>query len=245
LPLATLSKMRASRWCAIDICARFTNNTKAGCCRHGVATDPGTWVAHNHPLHPDTSQMTMTHFQAIGFSLKPAFRSVSASLLTAALLLGVPAAAQAQAAPASRVGFVKIERIIKESAAAKQIQTQLEHEFSAREKDISTQDAAFKKAADKFQIDAPTLPATQRTATQQKLAEQERELQRKRRSFQEDLNARKNEELQKLLASTNQIIKKIAESDKLDFVVQDAVYVSPRADITDRVLKAMEARTSK
>ena len=187
----------------------------------------------------------MTHSHASGFSRKLAFAPFGSSLWMAALLLAAHAPAQAQATPASRVGFVKFERIIKESAPARQIQTQLENEFSAREKDINAQDAAFKKAADKFQIDSPTLPESQRGATQQRLAEQERELQRKRRAFQEDLNARKNEELQKLLTSTNQIIKKIAEADKLDFVVQEAVYVSPRSDITDRVLKAMDSKAGK
>ena len=173
------------------------------------------------------------------------FRPLGACLLLGALLLLGPTAAQAEPATASRIGFVKFERIIKESATAKLIQSKLENEFSAREKDINTQGTAFKAAADKFQADAPVMPESQRSATQQKLAEQERELQRKRRTFQEDLTSRKNEEMQKLLTSANQIIKKIAEADKLYFVVQDAVYVSPRSDITDRVLKAMEGKAVK
>jgi len=188
---------------------------------------------------------TMSHQHTSDLILKPAARPWGASLLLGAVLLGCQMPLQAEPATASRVGFVKFDRIISESAAARLIQTRLEQEFSAREKDINAQDAAFKAAADKFQTDAPILPEAQRHAQQQKLADQERELQRKRRSFQEDLNLRKNEELQKLLATTNQVIKKIAEADKLDFVVQDAVYVSPRSDITDRVLKAMDPAAGK
>ena len=202
-------------------------------------------MADNHPFSHFAETFTMPHQHTSAFSLKPALRPLGASLWLGALLLAAQLPVQAEPATASRIGFVKFERIIQESAAAKQIQTELEHEFSARENDINAQDAAFKAAADKFQTDAPIMPEAQRNATQQKLAEQDRELQRKRRSFQEDLNVRKNEELQKLLTSTNQIIKKIAETDKLDFVVQDAVYVSPRSDITDRVLKAMQTKAGK
>jgi outer membrane protein len=189
--------------------------------------------------------MKITLNDSRSLSLKSALSKLGASLLTSTLCLAVQAPVQAQPVQASRIGYVKFERIIKESAAAKLIQTKLEQEFSIREKDINAQDAEFKTAADKFQSEAPVMPETQRSATRQKLAEQERELQRKRRAFQEDLNTRKKEELQKLLNSANQTIKKLAEAEKLDFVVQDAVYVSPRSDMTDRVLKAMDAKSSK
>lgn len=155
-----------------------------------------------------------------------------------ALVLGT----QAHAA-GFRMGFVKFDRIIKESEPAKLIQTRLEQEFSAREKDVAAQDTAFKAAADKFQIDRPVMSETQRQNTQKTLADKERELQRKRRAFQEDLNQRKNEELQKLLASVNQVIKQLAEAENLDLVVQDAVYVNPKEDLTDKVLGALKARS--
>jgi outer membrane protein len=159
-------------------------------------------------------------------------------IILGALLVG----AQAHAA-GFRMGFVKFDRIIKESEPAKLIQTRLEQEFSAREKDIAAQDAAFKAAADKFQIDGPVIPEAQRLSTQKTLADQERELQRKHRAFQEDLNLRKNEELQKLLASVNQVVKQVAEAENVDLVVQDAVYVNPKDDLTDKVLGALKARS--
>src|ERR1035437_10404712 len=86
------------------------------------------------------------------------------------------------------LGFVKTDRIFKESNAAKLSQTRLEQEFSKREKEIVAQEALLKSTTDKLQIEAPTLSDTQRISRQKELAEQDRELQRKRRSFQEDLN---------------------------------------------------------
>jgi len=144
-----------------------------------------------------------------------------------------------------RLGFVKTDRIFKESNAAKLSQTRLEQEFSKREKEIVAQEALLKSMTDKLQIDTPTLSDTQRISRQKELAEQDRELQRKRRTFQEDLNARKNEELQQLLTSVNKVIKQVAGADKYDLVLQDAVYVDPKHDITDKVLKIMNAPSDK
>jgi outer membrane protein len=165
-------------------------------------------------------------------------RRCGTGLFCAGLLVG----AQAQE---FRLGFVKTDRIFKEAATAKVAQTKLEQEFSKREKDIATQEVLFKARADKLQVEAPTLSESQRVARQKQLAEQDRELQRQRRSFQEDLAARKNEELQQLLTSANKIIKQVAEAEKYDLVLQDAVYVNPKHDITDKILKIMNAQSEK
>ncbi|HEV7394601.1 MAG TPA: OmpH family outer membrane protein, partial [Burkholderiales bacterium] len=45
--------------------------------------------------------------------------------------------------------------------------------------------------------------------------------------------------LQTLFERANRVIKQIAESEKFDLIVQEAVYRSPRLDITERVLKAL------
>ncbi len=162
----------------------------------------------------------------------------------AALLAGLVLCAQVQA-QSLHLGFIKMDRIIKESTAAASSQKKLEQEFSPREKELATLDASLKVAADKFQLEAPTLAESQRVSRQKSLVEQDRDLQRKRRAFQEDLTARKNEELQKLLASTGQIVKQLAVSEKLDFVFQDAVYVNPKSDITDQVIKGLNALVTK
>jgi outer membrane protein len=144
-----------------------------------------------------------------------------------------------------RFGFVKTDRIFKEANSAKAAQTKLEQEFAKRDKELADQGAALKSAADKFQVEAPTLSEAQRARRQKSLAEQDRELQRTRRSFQEDLNARKNEELQQLIASANRVVKQVAEAEKYDLVLQDAVYVDPKHDITDKVLGILNAESAK
>jgi outer membrane protein len=85
------------------------------------------------------------------------------------------------------------------------------------------------------------LSDSQRTTRQRQLTDQDREFQRKRREFQEDLNARKNEELQQVLEKANKVVKQIAEAEKYDVILQEAVYISPKHDITDKVIKVINS----
>jgi outer membrane protein len=98
---------------------------------------------------------------------------------------------------------------------------------------------------DKLEREAPTLSESQRASRQRQLVDLDREFQRKRREFQEDLNARKNEELQQVLERANKVVKQLAEAEKYDLILQEAVYVNPKHDITDKVLKILNAAITK
>ena len=147
----------------------------------------------------------------------------------------------AQADESFRFGVVNPDRVMREAPAAKAAQARLEQEFLKREKDLKDQEAALKATSDKLERDAPTLPEAQRAARQRQLIDQDRDFQRKRREFQEDLNLRRSEELQKVYESAQRAIKQVAEAEKYDVILQDAVYVNPRHDITDKVIKALNA----
>ena len=158
----------------------------------------------------------------------------------AVALLGLSANAQE-----FKVGIVNLDRIFREANSAKVAQTKLEQEFGKREKDLNDVAAQLKTASDKFEREAPTSSETQRNIRQKQLVDQDRDFQRKRREFQEDLNARKNEELQQVIERANRVVKALAETEKYDLIVQEAVYVSPKHDITDKVLRLLNAATGK
>lgn len=162
-------------------------------------------------------------------------RSVAALVLGGAVL-ATPAMAQD-----FKVGFINTDRLLRESSAAKAAQTKLEGEFSRREKDLNNAGEALKNASDKFEREAPTLSDSQRATRQRQLADQDRDYQRKRREFQEDLNLRKNEELAQVLDRANRVVKQVAEQEKYDVILQEAVYINPKLDITDKVIRAFNA----
>jgi outer membrane protein len=159
--------------------------------------------------------------------------------LLAATVLG--AAAMTSQAQELKIGYVNSERVMREAIPAKAAQAKLETEFSKREKDLTDLGNRLKAAADKLEKDAPTLSETERSRRQRDLVEQDREFQRKRREFQEDLNTRKNEELAAVLERANKVIKQIFDQEKYDLIVQDAVHWSARVDITKKVIDALNA----
>src|SRR3954468_3006764 len=159
-----------------------------------------------------------------------------------AVIAALSVVAHAQAlAQDFRVGFVNTDRIFREANSAKAAQVKLEQEFSRREKELNDLGAGLKTASERFEREAPTLSETQRTQRQKGLIDQDREFQRKRREFQEDLNARKNEELQQVLDRANRVVRQVAEQEKYDLILQEAVYINPKHDITDKVIKALNA----
>jgi outer membrane protein len=164
------------------------------------------------------------------------------SMVVLAAAATLTCAAQAQD---FKMGFVNTERIFREAATAKQAQAKLEQEFSRREKELVETGNNLKQASEKFEREAPTLAESQRTARQKQLIEQDREFQRKRREFQEDLNARKNEEQQIVVERANRAVKQVAESEKYDVIFQEAVYVNAKHDITEKVIKALNASAGK
>ncbi len=164
------------------------------------------------------------------------------TLVAAALLAGATTGAGAQEL---KIGYVNSDKVLRDAVPAKAAQAKLEAEFSKREKDLTDVAARLKAASDKLDKDAPTLAETERVRRQRELVDQDRELQRKRREFQEDLSQRKNEELGAVVERTNKVIKQIFETEKYDLILQEAVFWSPKVDITDKVIKALNAQGGK
>jgi len=162
------------------------------------------------------------------------------SMLAAVLVAGATSAASAQEL---KIGYVNSDRVLRDAAPAKAAQAKLEAEFSKREKDLNELANKLKAASDRLDKDAPTLGEAERTRRQRELVDQDRDLQRRRREFQEDLSQRKNEELATVVERTNRVIKQIFETEKYDLILQEAVFWSPKVDITDKVIKALNAQS--
>ncbi|GGC23708.1 OmpH family outer membrane protein [Paraburkholderia sediminicola] len=163
-----------------------------------------------------------------------------ACALALAMTLGVGVAGVAHAQEA-RIAAVNSDRILRESAAAKAAQVKLEAEFAKRDKDLADMAQKLKSMSDSLDKSGASMSAADRAQKQRDLSQLDTDFQRKQREFREDLNQRRNEELAAVLDRANKVIKQIAEQQHYDLIVQEAVYVSPRIDITDQVLKALAA----
>ncbi|MFM7504962.1 MAG: OmpH family outer membrane protein, partial [Rubrivivax sp.] len=164
-------------------------------------------------------------------------RGMAAAALVSAGLAVMPSAS----AQELKIGYVNSDRVLREAAPAQAAQRKLEAEFSKRQRELTEAETRLKTAADRLEKDAPTLAAADRTRRERELVEQDRDLQRKRREFQEDLTTRRNEELSVVVDRANRAIKQIFDTEKYDLIVQEVVFAGPRVDITDKVIRVLNA----
>ena len=156
------------------------------------------------------------------------------ALLAASLLWAGTAGAEEV-----RIGVVRTDRILQESDPMIKAQKKLEKEFSAREQEVQRVAKQARDLQTQMEKESVTLSETERRNKEQELNRVNRDLQRMQRELREDYNLRRNEEWSAVLERVNKVINGIAEQEKYDLILQDAVYVSKRIDITDKVLKAL------
>ncbi|MCX7140739.1 MAG: OmpH family outer membrane protein [Proteobacteria bacterium] len=140
----------------------------------------------------------------------------------------------------SKIGFVNTERVFRDAAPAVRAQKKIEQEFAKRDQEMQKMDEQIRKLQENLEKNAVTLSESERRNKEREFADLNKDFQRKQREFREDLNQRRNEELAAVLERANRTIKAIAEAEKYDIIFQEAVYASPRIDITEKVIKALE-----
>ncbi|MEO8135350.1 MAG: OmpH family outer membrane protein [Betaproteobacteria bacterium] len=139
-----------------------------------------------------------------------------------------------------KVGFLNTERVLRESAPAVRAQKKLEREFEKRSADLAKMQKQIGDLQAIVDRDGATMPEAERNNKVRELSNLTRDFQRNERSFREDINQRKNEELSSLQERANKIIQQIADAEKFDLILQEpVVWASPRIDITDRIIKLL------
>lgn len=141
-----------------------------------------------------------------------------------------------------KIGFVNTQRILQDSGPSKKAQEAIEQEFKKRNDDLQKEIAEFRKKVQAFEKDAPVLAESDRNRRQRELGNLDADLQRKQREIQEDFNRRRNEEFAIIIERANAAIMEIAEKEAYDLILQDAVTVSERVDITEKVIKTLESK---
>ncbi len=162
-------------------------------------------------------------------------KGIGLSALAAVMLAAFAPAAVAEV----KVGFVNSDRVMKEAPPAKKAQQKLEKEFEKRDQELQRLAKQLQGMQEGLEKNGMTMAEGDRRNKEREFNELNRDFQRKQREFREDLNQRRNEELAGVLERANKTIKQIAEAEKYDIIFQEAVYASPRIDITDKVIKAL------
>jgi len=156
--------------------------------------------------------------------------------LIAAVLCGWAVVASAQA---PKIGFVNTERVFREAAPAKRAQQKLEREFAARNAELAKLEKQGRDLQAELERDNVTMSDAVRREKERQLADASRSFQRLQRELREDLNQRRNEALAGVQEAATRVINQIAEQERFDLILQEAVFASGKIDITDKVIKAL------
>lgn len=155
--------------------------------------------------------------------------------IVAATLLVVSTASFAEL----KIGFVNTERVFREAPIALSAQKKLEKEFASRDAELQKMAKQARDLQNQIEKDGVTLSDSDRRNKERDLANLNREYQRSVREFREDLNLRRNEELVKVQDRARKAIQAYGESEKYDVILEDAIYFSPKIDITDRIIRTL------
>lgn len=155
-----------------------------------------------------------------------------------ALLASLPLSS-ALASDIPKIGYVNTQRIFRDAPAAVKAAKKIEQEFSKRDQDLQRLAKQVQTLQESLEKNGVTMAEAERRTKEKDLAEMSREFQRKQREFREDLNLRQNEENAAIIEKANKAIKQLADAEKYDLILQDVVLVSPKLDITDKIIKML------
>ena len=162
------------------------------------------------------------------------FRLVIGGLLLACLQ-------QPVSAEDIKIGFVDPVRLLELSPQGEKALRLLEQEFGPRDKvliDLRENILNMERDLEKNRL---VMQITETQKKQREIDVLKRKLKREQEEAREDYNLRRNEELGRLQRLVRETIVEIAKEDGFDLIVEQAVYVSGRINLTERVLERLQS----
>jgi len=142
----------------------------------------------------------------------------------------------------TKIGFVKVDQILKDAPQAAESNKKLETEFKARTEKLKKQISDLNNDEKNYQKNSLTMDDKQKEKTQKKLQQNRIDIQRSERELREDIDLRRREEISKLQSKVTKVIESLAEKEKFDLILYTGVaYASDKIDITPLVLKELSS----
>ena len=164
-------------------------------------------------------------------------KKLTAMFLSIFLLLPLSASAEMEI---FKIGYVVVERVLKEAPQTATSNKKLEKEFKTRTDDLQKKVKAIQKQEKDFKKNSVTMVAADRQKAQKKIQNSKIEIQRIERELREDIDIRRREEIGKLQQKINEAIEEMAKTDKYDLILyQGVAYASKEIDITDKLIKVL------
>ena len=139
-----------------------------------------------------------------------------------------------------KIGFVNPVKLLELSPQGEKALRLLEEEFRPRDQEL----IVLREKALALEVDLDknrlVLQASEIKKKQRAIDGIRRKVKRDQQEAREDYNIRRNEELAKLQRLVREMIVTIANEEGFDLIVEQAVYVNNRIDLTERVLQRLQ-----
>ena len=145
-------------------------------------------------------------------------------------------------AASPKIGYVQVDKLLKEAPQTAESGKKLEREFSPRSLELDKMNKQILAIETSLENEGSGLNSVDRRSKQRQATNLKIEFQRKQRELREDINIRKNEELSVLQDRINTAVKTVSESEGYDLVMYSGVaYASTKIDLTEKVLKLLSS----
>ncbi len=164
-------------------------------------------------------------------------------LLVLGLLLLTPVVSYSQA---NKIGVIDLQMVIANSKAGKAAKSAFEAEFKQKQQIIESKNAQLEALKNEFIQSGPVMNETTRKQKAEQIDRLDKDLQRSRADFRDELQKRDYELLEKILKDLDGILQSIGASDGYTIIIEKTeggvIFSLPSIDITQKVIQAYDAK---
>jgi outer membrane protein len=141
-----------------------------------------------------------------------------------------------------KIGTVSLQTVLERAPQVKQFQADLEKEMSLRAQEIKSKDKKLQSLTEQHTRDAAIMSEERRQEMEREIIELQRDTNRSKEEFREDMNLAKSRELKKLQKLIIEALDALGTEQNFDLIIQDPLFAADSLDVTEQVLKKLEVK---
>jgi outer membrane protein len=152
-------------------------------------------------------------------------------------------------AEASSIGYVDMQRVLEQSEMGKQANETLKQKFGPSQQALAEEEQAIRQLQQKTSRDAALMSQEELDKRTSEIQERLRQLQQKAMATQQELAKDQAQLGNEVIKPAQEVIAELAKEMKLSAVFERAqsglLYIQDELNLTDEVIKRLNARTKK
>lgn len=154
------------------------------------------------------------------------------------------ASAAAPAGPATKIGYIDVQRVLARSAAGVAAREQLEKERATIQKDMDSRRQELEKLREEIEKKGALMTADARREKQEAFERKRRDAARAADDYQKELEKKEGQLLQKVLGEVSGVIERVGKEKNYYMIVEKrnagVLYAAADADLTDEIIRAYD-----